>query len=323
MKTYNYKWIEFLSHNNVLKITNESEFEQFKKFLTMCGLKDILQDCTTFESWQQLARINNKSENIFLFEYDNFKGLTWDDNIQNAIDWYDKNPLEISDFNEFFESQNINLSVENKEKKLCDLVEIEENNIDCIILKVKDNSKLDLIKLGCFEGDETLIRVSKGKDHTFTIFSGEKHFSWEYGDSGYTLVSKNVDKKRELILDCIEVDFDIYIGENKNLLLKSLDIHSLKDTYNRVNHIKIMYWKGKRNSEVIVHKNGTFFRAFKGINDAISSLESSSYSLNKTGEYLAKTGCIVEEYSMIKKELNNEKKDHLNLKNNTDYDYDY
>ncbi len=323
MKTYNYKWIEFLSHNNVLKITNEKEFEQFKNFLTLCGLQEILQEYTTFESWQHLARINNRSEDIFLFEYDNFRGLTWDDDIKNAIDYYDKNPLEVSDFNDFFENKNTDITIENKRKKLCDLVEIEENNAECIILKIKDNSKLDLIKLGCFEGDETLIRVSKGRDNTFTIFSGDKHFSWYHGESGYTLVSKDVDEKRKLILDCIEIDFDVYIGKNKNLVMKSLDIHSLKDTYNRTNNIEIMYWEGNRNSNIIVHKNGEFFRSFNGINDAMNRLESSSYILNKTNEYVAQTGCIVEEYSMKKKDLKNEKTHTLDSKNNTDFDYDY
>ena len=110
-------------------------------------------------------------------------------------------------------------------KKLCDLVEIEENNMDCVLLKVKDNSIMDLIKLGCFEGDEKLIRITKGSNHTITIFNDKGNYSWDYGTSGYTLVSKSMHKKRDLIAECIENDFDIYIGEDKELSRKSSQIN--------------------------------------------------------------------------------------------------
>lgn len=210
-----------------------------------------------------------------------------------------------------------------KEKRLCDLVEIEENNIDYVLLKVKENSMLDLIKLGCFEGDETLIRVTKGANHIFTIFSDNKHFSWEYGISGYTLVSKNVDKKRELILECIENDYDIYIGENKKLIEKSLNIHSLKDTQNKVHQIKIMYWEKDKDTNVTIHKDGEFFRHFPGVKSAKEYLEKLNYTLNFIGEYVAQTGCIVEEYSIKRKEYSNEKNSLLNQKKEHDVDYDY
>ena len=71
-------------------------------------------------------------------------------------------------------------------KKLCDLVEIEENNENCVILKIKENAKLDLIKLGCFEGNETMIRITKGADNRFTIFTNESSYSWYYGCLLYT-----------------------------------------------------------------------------------------------------------------------------------------
>ena len=51
--------------------------------------------------------------------------------------------------------------------KLCYMVDIIENNENCVVLEVKDNKKMDLIKLGCFDGDEELIRLTKGKKHYF------------------------------------------------------------------------------------------------------------------------------------------------------------
>ena len=103
MKTYNYSWIEFLSGRNVIKVTNKDEFEVFKKFLKECGLIEILNKESEFSDWQSLAVINNKQSDIFLFEYNNHKGLTWWDNIKEAIEWYGIEPIEISDLQEFFE----------------------------------------------------------------------------------------------------------------------------------------------------------------------------------------------------------------------------
>lgn len=208
-------------------------------------------------------------------------------------------------------------------KKLCNLVEIEENNMDCVLLKVKENSMLDLIKLGCFEGDEKLIRITKGRNHTITIFTDTSHYSWYYGESGYTLVSKSMDKKRDLISDCVKNDFDIYIDSDKELIRKSLNIHSLKDTYNKSHNIEVMYWKGKRETEVTVHKDGQFFKHFSGINDAEKYFKNSNYILNFVNEYTAQTGCIVEEYSMVKKEISEEKSSATNEKKDSEIDYDY
>jgi len=102
LKTYNYSWIEFLSGRNVIKVTNKDEFQVFKKFLKECGLIEILNKESEFSDWQSLAVINNKQSDIFLFEYNNHKGLTWWDNIKEAIEWYGIEPIEISDLQEFF-----------------------------------------------------------------------------------------------------------------------------------------------------------------------------------------------------------------------------
>ena len=221
------------------------------------------------------------------------------------------------------DKNNIKESFSNTPKRLCDLVEIEENNMDCVVLKVKENSQLDLIKLGCFEGDEKIIRVSKGADNTFTIFTDKEHYSWEHGEHGYTLVTKNMDMKRLQIVDCLEIDFDIYIGKNKNRIQDSLDIHSLKDAYNKTYDVEIMYWKNERDKQVIVHKNGEFFRAFSGMNHAKNTLKNWGYELKHKRNYVAETGCIVEEYSMKRIEKTQEKSNENDLQNDNENDYDY
>lgn len=324
MKTYDYKWIDFLSNKNVIKVTNEEEFGKFKSFLAQCGLLDVLNEYTTFHLFQHLAEINNKKTNLFLFEYYNSKGLTWSDDIEKSIEWYGKEPIEIEDLKEFFIKKNLDCSINrNKEKRLCDLVEIEENNMDCVLLKVKEDSRLSLIKLGCFEGDEKLIRVTKGKNHTYTIFTSDNEYSWEYGEHGYTIVSENMKKKRFLINDCIENDFDIYIGSNKELIEKSLSIHCIEDTYKNENDIKIMYWEDEQNERVVVHKNGEFFREFSSKEDAKKFFKDTGYELGYSNDYIADTGCIVEEYKLVKEQYYNIKREELNQKKDSDFDYDY
>ena len=89
---------------------------------------------------------------------------------------------------------------------LKDLVKLEENNASCVILKIKRNSFKELIKLGCFGGDEKMIRVTKGRNHTFTVWHGEdnKSYSWSWGEGGYTLVSDSMHEKRKHIISAIE-----------------------------------------------------------------------------------------------------------------------
>ena len=96
-KSYGYKFIDFLSNRNVIKITNEEEFVRFYNFLEKLNLLDILKNNTKFQNWQKLALINNRNIHCFLFEYDNTRGLTWGDDIQKSINWYGIEPLTVED----------------------------------------------------------------------------------------------------------------------------------------------------------------------------------------------------------------------------------
>lgn len=180
--------------------------------------------------------------------------------------------------------------------KLCYLVDIIENNEDCVVLKVKDNKEMELIKLGYFDGNERLIRLTKGKNHTCTIFYNDnrKSLSWNWGESGFTLVSDNVTKMGELIESCITDDFDIYIGDDDAKIRESLHIKSLEDSKNNQHFIKIMYFKGDK--DVVVHKDDEFYRGFSDINTAIKHFQDLNYDLDYRNEYIAETGCVVAEY---------------------------
>lgn len=91
-----------------------------------------------------------------------------------------------------------------------DIVGVVANNADCVVLKVKGGHELDLISLGCFDGNETMFRLTKGKSVTCTVFyKNGKSRSWHWGYGGYTLVSPETERKGQLIQECIEKGFGI------------------------------------------------------------------------------------------------------------------
>lgn len=98
------------------------------------------------------------------------------------------------------------------QKDLKDLVDVVVNNDYCVVLKVKDDCRMDLIALGCFCGDEEMLRLTKGRTQECTVFlkNGE-HFSWHWGYGGYTLVSDKTKEKGRMIQDTIEKAFGISI----------------------------------------------------------------------------------------------------------------
>ncbi len=119
MSKYNHDWIKFLSGYNVIKVTNEKEFDVLKNFLSKCGLLYVLNNDLEFKYWQHLAEINNKNPNMFLFEYHNEKGITWWDNIKEAEDYYGEKPIEVTQLNEFFDAVNKeNLQEKNTENTI-------------------------------------------------------------------------------------------------------------------------------------------------------------------------------------------------------------
>lgn len=190
--------------------------------------------------------------------------------------------------------------------KLCNLVDIVENNEECVILKIKDDKKIDLIKLGYFDGNEDLIRLTKGENHTCTIFDKDgSTFSWYWGTRGYTLVSESTSIMGKLIEECITEDFDIYIGDDLNKIKDSLYIKSLDDVKNNNHHIKLMYWKN--GGDVSVHKDGSFYKFFDNMDSVKEHFSDLNYNMTYLKKYVApQTGCIVEEYNISKiRELEN------------------
>lgn len=182
-------------------------------------------------------------------------------------------------------------------KKLVDLVQIVENNKDCVILEVVGSS-LDMIKLGCFHGHETMMRLTKGADHTCTVWKSDgKHYSWSWGKSGYTLVTDTLRDQGRLIQACITQDFEIYIDTNEDLIEQTLHIKSLEDVRHNSHMVKIMYWT-PTDDHVTCHLDGQFFSHFKNKQDNLNHFVERGYELKHLKNERAVTGCIVEHYEI-------------------------
>lgn len=64
-KSYDFNWIRFLSNHVPVKVCNEADFAQFKRFLLSKGLIGILKDDLEFKDWVLLAMVNHKIQSCF------------------------------------------------------------------------------------------------------------------------------------------------------------------------------------------------------------------------------------------------------------------
>ena len=97
-------------------------------------------------------------------------------------------------------------------KRLVDCVVLMENNDNCVVLKVKEDCVMDLICLGCFSGNETMIRMTKDDDdNSYCIwYNNGNTCSW----SNRTIKSTQLGKKQKMIAKCIHSDMGINMGKS-------------------------------------------------------------------------------------------------------------
>lgn len=177
--------------------------------------------------------------------------------------------------------------------KLYDLVELEENNSECVVLKVKEGSEDDLVKLGCFDGNEKMFRMTKGACNLCTVFSpaGARSWEWEPIESPHS--RSNLALQGKAIAECIIDWFDIYIGDCEKLVDKSLEVQSKSDARS-IAHSLLFIWAGSNPDKVIVKKDGVFYGSLEGgLDRAISRFENLGFAVRKGDPYFSTTDCHV------------------------------
>ena len=91
--------------------------------------------------------------------------------------------------------------------RLVDCVDVIANNKQCVLLKVKEGMEMNLLATGHFDGDETMIRMTKDRDcNCYTILrTNDKKVNW----NDRTLISQSLKNIQNEIRNCIERDLKI------------------------------------------------------------------------------------------------------------------
>lgn len=116
------KWLDFIAGINTIMVSNEEEFNKFRKFLDDLGIGKILNDYRTFSDWQHLSEINNKNPNYIVFEFQITKGLTFGYTKESSKDWFGVAPLNVKDLESFYKNSKL-LSMRFEKKAELDLEE--------------------------------------------------------------------------------------------------------------------------------------------------------------------------------------------------------
>jgi hypothetical protein len=159
-----------------------------------------------------------------------------------------------------------------KKIELKDCVEIVQNDLTCVVLKVKEEKRDDLFLINGFDGNENMIKVSKvGKDGENSYwFRDVKGNTFSFSDN--TLMSEELRLLKREIYNTIVFEFGIPLKADNHHLYTSIE--KIGDD-KKISHVfKIMGW-GKRDYEnnMVVHKNGCFIGrgSLEGIMNDIKS----------------------------------------------------
>ena len=94
--------------------------------------------------------------------------------------------------------------------KLKDMVDIVVNNDVCVVLKIKEGQKLNLIALGYFGGDEEMLRLTKGRIVHCTVFRTDgSRYAYHWTAAGNGLYTDEDIERCKIINECVEKDLGI------------------------------------------------------------------------------------------------------------------
>jgi len=91
-------FIKFITGTGSILVTDEKSFDRFIAMLKDHKVTEILPkrgNSSSFSWWQNIAEINGNSGDLFVFEYQPGKGLSWYSDVETPTDWYGEAPMKI------------------------------------------------------------------------------------------------------------------------------------------------------------------------------------------------------------------------------------
>lgn len=173
---------------------------------------------------------------------------------------------------------------------LADYVEIIENNMECVVMKVEPDSRLGLIALECFNGNEELIRLTKGETQTCTLFYKDGGISsWSWGSGGHTPVSDSAARCGKMVQLCLEEDFDICTTGTRKDIEATLHIRKIGDSIGMV-MVYELSWSSE--DDICIHRNGRYLKHMDSLEEAKGYVYNRIEFVDEE-ESIAGTGCKV------------------------------
>ena len=98
LKLMNEMFIKFITGPGTIAVKNERDFRHFIELLEYHNVLFIMNNpgkYRNYDEWIHLAIINNKKHDVFCFEYQPGKGMSWYDNVEEPTKWYGEAPMVI------------------------------------------------------------------------------------------------------------------------------------------------------------------------------------------------------------------------------------
>ena len=149
------------------------------------------------------------------------------------------------------------------------IFEIVSNNSEQVVLKVNADDPLTVAMNPYVSGNYAYITVTKGTEHILTVTKKDgSTFSFHWGDSGYTLISENLERLRKEVIKFIEHE-GILLGWNTDELPTEISIFYNSNYKSwqftaRGNKVQAYYWSDYASSwEEMANEVYRFFPRFK------------------------------------------------------------
>ena len=173
---------------------------------------------------------------------------------------------------------------------LTDLVTLAHNDANTVILKIKKDTKFELLSLGCFHGSEDMFILSKRSrrrdDLGYQIIhKGGGNCSWVRGQ----LVCEDLHVASRLIYDTVVFDFGIPVDDEPELLQQFNSIQSLEEDL-KTPHI--FEFAGFSADSMILRKNKAFMGGMT-LDNMLDYLEGRYKIVSDVHSKSPRTGCDV------------------------------